>query len=633
VPPTLEETIAQLEATLESTHDGILVMGLDRKIVRYNRRFAEMFRFPADMAARRDTSELIPFVAEQLEDVDAEVMRSEKLWALDATPLDHIHFKDGRVFERFVAPWHLRGEVVGRVISYRDVSESVRQAQALEHHRAFLERAQQVAHIGSWVAEFDGSDQLGWSAETYRIFGVEPGGFPGTSTAFFKFVHEDDLAAVRDAAAAAVADGKSTYDIEHRIVRADGTVRWVYERADIVRGESGVVRVIGTVQDITERRVLEEQLRQLQKMDAIGRLAGGIAHDLNNALTAINGYAELALTTLAPDHKARPDVEEVRRGAERAASVTRQLLAFSRKQILEPRRFDVNDTAANMARMLSRILGTDVRVATRLSDRPLPIVGDPGQVEQAILNLALNAKDAMPHGGDLVLATSAERIDESTATKRIPLPAGRYVVLRVVDTGCGMSPETQARAFEPFFTTKDVGKGTGLGLAMVYGTVKQSGGFIFVDSAVGRGTTIELYFPPAPPQPDAPAKTPRVQTRRETLLVVEDESAVRNLVASTLRRDPLTVLLATSAEEAMQIANTHDGDIDLLLTDAVMPGKSGIELARALLEQRPRLRVMIMSGYTEDTIGLNQLPKPVDLLQKPFSPSDLRRRIREALDR
>ena len=633
MPPTLEETIAQLEAAFDSTHDGIVVVGLDRHMVRYNRRFAEMFGFPEAMLRAGDSAAMIEYVSAQVEDSDAAVLKSDALWELDRSHLQRLHFRDGRVFDRYIAPWRVANAVIGRVVSYRDISESVRQAQALEQHRAFLERAQQVAHVGSWVAEFDGSDQLGWSPETYRIFGVAPDDFPGTSTAFFRFVHEDDLPAVRAAAAAAVADGSPSYDIEHRIVRADGTVRWVHERADVLRGESGAVRMIGTVQDITERRLLEEQLRQLQKMDAIGRLAGGIAHDLNNALTAIGGYAELALGTLAADHQARADVEEVRRGAERAAAVTRQLLAFSRKKLLEPRRFDANETAANMCRMLSRILGTDIRVSTRLAPEPLPIVGDPGQIEQAILNLALNAKDAMPNGGDLVLATSSETIDESAATKRLPMPAGRYVALRVIDTGCGMSPETQARAFEPFFTTKDVGKGTGLGLSMVYGTVQQSGGFIFVVSEVGRGTTIELYFPPAPPLPATAEQPRRTQARRETLLVVEDEPAVRNLVASTLRRDPLTVLLATSAEEAMQIARTHDGDIDLLLTDAVMPGKSGIELARTLLEERPRLRVMIMSGYTGDTIGLTGLPQPVDMLQKPFSPSDLRRRIREALDR
>ena len=633
MPPTLENTIAQLEATLEATHDGILVLDAEHRVVHFNRHFVEMFRFPRDLVSRRDVNALLQFVANQLVLADGERLLSDRLWDDDSAEyLSRIRFKDGRVYERFVAPQRVGDAVIGRVISYRDISESVRQAQALEQHQAFLERAQQVAHIGSWVAEFDGSDQLGWSAETYRIFGVSSNAFPGTSTAFFQFVHEDDRAAVREAMAAAARDAAKSFDIEHRIVRAGGVTRWVQEKADVVRDERGhAVRMIGTVQDITERRLLEEQLRQLQKMEAIGRLAGGIAHDLNNALTAIAGYAELALGSLAAEHRARPDIEEVRRGAERAASVTRQLLAFSRKQLLEPRRFDVNDTAANMARMLSRILGPDVRVTARLVDAPAPIVGDPGQIEQAIVNLAVNAKDAMPNGGELILATSLEDVDESAAMSRLPIAAGRYVVLRVVDTGCGMAPETQARAFEPFFTTKGVGKGTGLGLSMVYGTVKQSGGFVFVNSEVGRGTTIELYFPPAPEAAAATAVSR--EHAAATILAVEDEPAVRNLVASTLRHEALTVLLATSAEEALHVATTHEGDIDLLLTDAVMPGKSGIELARALMERRPDLRVIIMSGYAGDSLSLNDLPRPVELLQKPFSPRELRRRVREALDR
>ncbi len=504
----------------------------------------------------------------------------------------------------------------------------------LEETIAHLERAQQVAHIGSWVLDLAGSESLVWSTETHRIFGISPDRFEGTLTAFYRFVHTDDVERLRTAVRQAAAQTAGVpLDVEHRIVRPDGTTRWVHERADVARDESGrAVRMIGTVQDTTDRRNLEEQLRQLQKMEAIGRLAGGIAHDLNNALTAIAGYAELALGILDAGHRARPDVEEVRRGAERAASVTRQLLAFSRKQLFEPKRFELNETTANMARMLARILGTGIRVTTRLSEAALPIMGDPGQIEQAILNLALNAKDAMPGGGDVILATAIEEVDEATAGSRLPMPAGRYAVLRVIDNGAGMSSETRARAFEPFFTTKGVGKGTGLGLSMVYGTMKQSGGFAFVESVIGHGTTVELYFPPAPAvaAPRASAREPRGP---ETLLVVEDESAVRNLVASTLKREPLKVLVATSAEEALDIAAAHEGPIDLLLTDAIMPGRSGIDLARMLLEKRPGLRVIIMSGYTSDTIGLTELPQPVDLLQKPFSPSDLRRRIREALDR
>ena len=634
---TFEETIALLEATLEATHDGILVLDQEHRVIRYNRLLAEMLRIPPEAIDTGAATELLDAVAAELEDPDAFRRRSVELWAdPDARSTDILRFKDGRVFERFVAPHRIGSTIVGRVVSLRDIGPAVRTEQALEQHRAFLEKAQEIGHIGSWVAELDGSDRLGWSAETHRLFGVPLGTFEGSATAFFALVHPDDragVAAVRDAAVA----GGRPLDIEHRVVRSDGSLRWVHERAEVVQDPQGrPLRLVGTVQDITEQRLLEDQLRQSQKMEAIGRLAGGIAHDLNNALTAIAGYAELALGEVGSDHAARADVEEIRRAAERAGSVTRQLLAFSRKQLLEPRVFDLNETIAAIARLLSRLLGADVEVQTRLSDSALPVLGDPGQVEQAVINLAVNARDAMPGGGRLVLATARETIDAGFARSHLPIAPGDYVVLRVTDSGHGMPRETQAHIFEPFFTTKAVGKGTGLGLSMVYGTLKQIGGFIFVDSEVGRGTTFGLYFPPAVIAPPAPeASTPRDRERQghETLLIVEDEPSVRNMVASALRHDGYRLLIASSAEEALTTADAHDGPIDLLLTDAMMPGKSGVELANLMAVRRPATPVIVMSGYTDETLDVPGMTEPIALLQKPFTPRELRRRIREVLDR
>jgi two-component system, cell cycle sensor histidine kinase and response regulator CckA len=505
-----------------------------------------------------------------------------------------------------------------------------------EDRIALLEKAQEVAHVGSWVIELDGSNRLSWSRESHRIFGVTPGGFGGTPDAFFALVHEDDRDGVRAASAAALSEGRP-YDIEHRIVRADGTVRWVHEQADIVRDENGrALRMIGVVQDITERRALEEQFRQAQKMEAIGRLAGGIAHDLNNALTAIAGYAELALGEISASHQAYKDVEEIKRGAERAASVTAQLLAFSRKQLIAPRVFDVNVTVRALARMLSRLLGTDIDIRLALAEALPPILGDPGQVEQAIINLAVNARDAMPGGGRLELTTSVDEVDETFARTHVPMPPGRYVALHVTDTGHGMSRETQARIFEPFFTTKDLGKGTGLGLSMVYGTLKQIGGFVFVDSVIEQGTTFRLYFPPAtaraaPPTPAEKIEPERSPRGSETVMIVEDEPAVRSFVASALRDEGYQLLLAASAEEAAHVSDEHPGAIDLLLTDAIMPGKSGIELASAMVAERPGLPVIIMSGYTKESLTVRGLAEPVNLLRKPFTPTELRQRIRAAL--
>jgi PAS domain S-box-containing protein len=636
--PTLEETIALLEATLEATHEGILVLDLNHRVIRCNRRLAEMLRLPRETIDAANFDDLLRGVVDKVEDPEEFERRSNGSGSdSGATSTDVLRFRDGRVFERFVAPHRIGSTIVGRIVTLRDIGPAVRTARALEQHRAFLEKAQEISHIGSWVAELDGSDRLGWSAESHRIFGVPLGQFEGSWGAFFAFVHPDDRAALRAASERAAADGQP-YDIEHRVVRPDGGVRWVHEKAAILRDvEGGPLRLVGTVQDITERRLLEEQLRQSQKMEAIGRLAGGIAHDLNNALTAIAGYAELALGEVASDHAARADVEEIRRAAERAGSVTRQLLAFSRKQLLEPRVFDLNDTIAGICRLLSRLLGADVEVQTRLSSGSLHVLGDPGQIEQAVINLAVNARDAMPDGGRLLLASARETIDEAFARSHPPMPAGQYIVLRVSDSGHGMPQETQARIFEPFFTTKDVGKGTGLGLSMVYGTLKQIGGFIFVDSEVNRGTTFHLYFPAAASREadvaNAPAPGRSERHGHETLLIAEDEPSVRSLVASALRHDGYRLLIAGSAEDALSLADAHDGPIDLLLTDAMMPGKSGVELASLMRARHAGIPVILMSGYTEETLDVPGPNEPIELLQKPFSPRELRRRIREVLDR
>jgi PAS domain S-box-containing protein len=638
--PTPEETIALLEATLDATHDAILVVDLNRRVIHSNRQFLEMFGLRREEVDAGGLDFVLRQLGERLDDRDGALSGGQDLWTDPASRrLDVLRFKDGRIVERYIAPHQVGAHIVGRVASFRDVGATVRTAEALEQHRAFLEQAQAVAHIGSWVAELDGTGHLGWSAETHRIFGVPTDQFEGTIDAFFDLVHTDDRDAVRAATSAALEHDPS-FDIEHRIVRPDGTVRWVQECGSLLRDPQGrPMRMIGTVQDITDRRQLEEQLRQAQKMEAIGRLAGGIAHDLNNALTTMAGYAELALGELPPGHVARADVEEIRRAAERAGSVTRQLLAFSRKQLLQPRVFDLNETVGAISRLLARLLGPDVRVQTVLGQGPLDVLGDPGQVEQAVINLAVNARDAMPTGGQLVMTTAVESVEEEYARTHVPITIGTYIVLGVTDTGHGMSRETQARVFEPFFTTKEAGKGTGLGLSMVYGTMKQIGGFIFVDSEQGRGTTFRLFFPPAAAVDTGTAASAQAPPRAErphgleTLLIAEDEPAVRNLVASALRNDGYKLLLAASAEDALAIADTHRGAIDLLLTDAIMPGKSGVELAAVLAARYPRMRVIIMSGYTEETLSIGDGGARVAMLQKPFTPKDLRRRIRDALDR
>ena len=628
-PPFPDDLVALLRATLEATHDGIIVVDLERRVLLWNRSLLRIFGITEDTIAQ-GVDAVNRALAPQLENADELRETSRRLWANPALEIqDTLRFTDGRIYERFIAPYRAGDRVAGIVASVHDVTRTAAFQQALEQHRTFLEQAQEVAHIGSWVAELDGSERVGWSRETHRIFGIEPNQFPGTRAAFYEFVHPDDRVAVAAAESARNRSGRT--EIDHRIVRRDGAVRWVHLETDVVRDAAGrPIRMIGTVQDVTERRALEDQLRQAQKMEAIGRLAGGIAHDINNALTAIAGYAELALGEVPAQGQARADIEEIRRAAERAGSVTKQLLAFSRKQIIEPRLFDLNDTVAAIARLLARLVGSDILVRTHLGDDLWPIVGDPGQIEQAIVNLAVNARDAMPDGGSISLETSLVVVDEATARAHLPMPPGEYVRLAVRDTGQGMSPDTQARIFEPFFTTKAVGKGTGLGLSMVYGTMKQIGGFIFVASEVGRGTTFTLYFPPAPESAAIGASRRRGASTgyRPTILIAEDEDAVRQLVASTLR-DEYVVLLARSADEALQIADARSEPVDLLLTDAIMPGKSGVELASVLVRRWPSLRVMFMSGYSEEELSVAGVERPVTIVEKPFTPRDLRRRIRE----
>jgi PAS domain S-box-containing protein len=392
---------------------------------------------------------------------------------------------------------------------------------------------------------------------------------------------------------------------------------------------------VAVFDNVTERRKLEEQLRQSQKMEAVGRLAGGIAHDFNNLLLVINGYSEILLHHIGEKSSLRKDVEAIRQAGDRAASLTRQLLAFSRRQVLQPKMLDLNGLVADMGTMLRRLIGEDVEFRAVLG-RELGIVkADPGQVEQVILNLVVNARDAMPGGGRLTVETANVFLDGDFASKHSYAAIGPHVLLAVSDTGVGMSEDTQARLFEPFFTTKEKGKGTGLGLSTVYGIVHQSQGYIHVDSEVGKGTTVKIYLPRvegaveafSPALPEAPKGS-------ETVLVVEDESSVRELIVRVLSEKGYRMLCAAEGNEGLRIAGNHREPIDLLLTDMVMPRMGGRELANRLEAAMPGLKVLFMSGYTEDAVShRGVLQVGLSFLQKPFTSDALVRKVRETLDR
>jgi hypothetical protein len=382
-------------------------------------------------------------------------------------------------------------------------------------------------------------------------------------------------------------------------------------------------------------RQSEEQLRHAQKMDALGRLAGGVAHDFNNVLSVIMSYGELLLGELKPADPMRADVEEIRKAGERAAGLTRQLLMFSRHQVVAPRVIDLHEVLAGTEKMLKRILGEDVDLAWVPPKARGRIEADPGQIEQVILNLVVNARDAMPTGGQLTIETANVLLDEAYALGHLPVKPGPHVMLAVTDTGVGMDRETQARIFEPFFTTKEQGKGTGLGLSTVFGIVQQSGGSIWVYSEPGRGTTFKVYFPQVDAEVDVAFSPVAPVTLRgtETILLVEDEDAVRRIVESALRRQGYRVIAAQNGGEALLLCEQHEGTIDLLVTDVVMPQMSGPQLARRLATARPGMKVLCMSGYTDDSIVRHGvLPSGFAFLQKPVTPVTLASKVREVLD-
>jgi two-component system, cell cycle sensor histidine kinase and response regulator CckA len=467
-----------------------------------------------------------------------------------------------------------------------------------------------------------------------RMLGCTPEELLGAPTERYVFPAElDESRRHMDARRQGVAE-----QYERRLQRKDGKECWcLVSGAPILDSDGRFAGSLGMFTDITDRRRLEEQLRQSQKMDAIGRLAGGVAHDFNNLLTVILGYSDVLLQGLEPGllHEA---TQEVRQAGERAAALTRQLLAFSRKQTLVPEVLDLGDVVSGLSTMVVRLIGEDVKVSVVVSPGLGRVKADRGQLEQVVVNLAVNARDAMPKGGSLIFELQNVELDDAYAATHAEVKPGPYVLLAISDTGTGMNAETQKRVFEPFFTTKETGKGTGLGLSTVHGIVHQSGGAIDVYSEPGQGTTFKVYLPRfadeaavrRPVSGDHPAQ----RAAFETVLVVEDEAAIRQLTRLILQKAGYTVLLAESPVAAERIAGSHPGPIHLVLTDVVMPGMRGPELAERLLRLRPDLRVLYMSGYTDDAIAHHGLlDAGTEFLQKPFTPLRLTQKVREVLGR
>ena len=513
--------------------------------------------------------------------------------------------------------------------------ERARQREALREQERLLRQIIDANPSLIFVKDWNGRFVLVNQA-TAHVYGTTVDALVGKTDGDFNRNTEEVAHFLRDDRDV-MSSGQSKIIAEEPVTNPAGETRWFQTIKVPLRSPAeGTATLLGVATEITERKRLEEQLLQSQKMEAVGQLAGGVAHDFNNILTAIVGYTDLLAAELASNVRQLEDLEEIRKAARRAAALTRQLLAFSRKQVLEPRIIDVNAVVLNLDKMLRSLISENIELKTDLADNLGAARADPNQIEQVIMNLAINARDAMPDGGTVTIETGNVTLDDAYAGQHVSVIPGEYVMLAVSDTGCGMDAKTQSRIFEPFFTTKPAGRGTGLGLSTVYGIVKQTGGNIWLYSEPGKGTTFKVYLPAIAALPEdigkvAPAEAPR--RGAGTVLVVEDDEQLRRLTHRALDAQGYTVLVADRGATALDIARRHKGEIDLLLTDVIMPDTNGRKLAETIRAARPGMRVLYMSGYPDGAIASHGMLEPgVAYLAKPFTTEAITRRVREVLE-
>jgi len=629
----------ELNGILDTTADGILAVDGAGRVMRANQKFAELWRIPQVLLESHDDESLLRSVLDQLVSPGEFLKEVRRLYATHEVSCDGVDFKDGRYFERRSAPLIIGGEVKGRVWSFSDITARHRAEIALVQSelrfRTLLEQAPLAVSMSR-------EGKVVYANHKFReVFGVQGGDDPIGHPVAEYFMPQggaegEDRSHGSGRASAAPDEGESVG------LRKDGVQFPIQVTVAPVHLSEGDA-MLAFVADIThrkraeaERGTLEARLRQAHKMESVGRLAGGVAHDFNNMLGVILGHTELVRDKVDPADPIRADLDEIQKAAARSVDLTRQLLAFARKQLIAPKVLDLNDAVVSSLKLLRRLIGEDVTLAWCPKSGLWPVKLDPSQMGQVLTNLCINARDAIGGIGTISISTTNVIIEQAHCVNHAGFVPGAYVLLTVRDDGCGMDKEVIANIFEPFFTTKDVGEGTGLGLATVYGIVKQNNGFIYVESELGKGTTFSLYLPRFEGSVVKPAEDISeevVQGRGETVLLVEDETSLRVTCGLFLESLGYKIMVAETPAMALELAARNRGGINLILTDVIMPGMNGRDMVERILADRHDVKVLFMSGHTAEVIAeRGALDEKVCFIQKPFTRNDLARKVRDALE-
>jgi PAS domain S-box-containing protein len=636
-----EQHLAQMEGRyrglLEAAPDAMVVVDQSGKIVLLNVQAEKQFGYHRDELVGQQVKNIIPEGFAERLIADGTRSAADALAQQIGTGIELSgRRKDGTEFpiEIMLSPLE-SAEGILVTAAIRDISVRREADAALRRTSQLLQASQSMAQVGGWEVDPVGNTMF-WTDETYRIHDTSPAEYTPTLASAIQFYAPESIPIITAAVQEAIVHG-TPFDLELELITAKDRRIWVHTKGTVTMDQGRTVKITGVFHDITEQRELETQLRQAQRLEVVGQLAGGIAHDFNNLLTAIRGYSELVRRNLGPKDRNRADLDQVVLASDRAVELTRQLLAFSRRQVLQPRIVDPGELVAGVAPMLRRLLGEHIELVTYAAPDLGRVKVDPSQFEQIIVNLAVNARDAMPEGGKLRIETANIELGIGYVASHPGVTPGPYVALIVSDTGSGMSDAVKTHIFEPFFTTKEPGKGTGMGLATVYGIAQQSGGSIYLYSEPGYGTSFKIYLPRVDGAAGAAASlvpTAVTPTGSETILLVEDEEAVRAYAARILSEQGYLVLEASGGAAALALVATHPGPIDLLVTDVVMPGLQGHQLGKQLSDIRPGLRVLYVSGFTESSVvDQGVVGEGIAFLPKPYTVDALGRAVRLVLDK